>query len=248
MEGVTVDVYEDNQDDITYEDTTYEDTTYEDTTYEDINTEDVNAEDTNAEDTILPEAVIDTTSTSDDTPNVRPKRAASKRALENIRAVLDWEHCSKKSTLFKSIEKKMNKEFDALNKKRNFDNISTHINNDKVEDMQKLDSLSETWDTDNETFTQNSSEDDNDDCDDDDYSVGSFVVSDSADVEYDDEIADASSVDDDCSATGDDDGISKCSDDDTDDLSDDNSHDDSDEDTVSLSYLSTSSDEAVMSD
>jgi hypothetical protein len=228
MEGVTADVYEDKQ--------------------QDTNDNDANDKDTNHEDMNEDEPVVVTTCTSDDVPNVRPKRAASKRALENIRAVLDWEHCSKRSKLFKCIEQEMNNEFDALNKKRNLNNISTLINHDKVEGMQKPDSLGDTWDTDTETFTHDSSENDEDDYDDDDYSVGSFVVSDTAEVEYEEQIVDDCSDDDDSDVQGDsaidDDGSSKYSDETTDDISDDNS----DEDTVSVSSVSTSSDHVVETD
>ena len=109
----------------------------------------------------------------------RPKRAANVRALENIRAILEWEHCSKGSSLFKSIETHMNGEFDSLNKKRSFANIS-NASVDETHNVDDQNYVSEAYDTDQNVSDNTSSDDD-----DDDYSIDSFVVSDSAELEYD---------------------------------------------------------------
>ena len=132
--------------------------------------------------------------TVDNTPTTgRPKRAANARALENIRAILEWEHCSKGSRLFKSVETQINGEFDSLNKKRSFADISdATVNGATVVEDQN--SMSEGYDTDQDVFNQASSDDD-----DDDYSIDSFIVSDSAELEYNSTSGDDEDLTDECS-------------------------------------------------
>jgi hypothetical protein len=194
-------------------------------TIAEINSADITTPDNITPDNTTPENITPDITAPDITPPIRneprPKRAASARALENIRAVLEWEHCSKGSQLFKCVETHINSEFDSLNKKRTFANISKSTVNADVDGTNMVhdeDCMSEPYDTDHDQFNHDSTDDD-----DDDYSMDSFVVSDSAKLAYD-------------STSDDDAGL-------TDECSDDNADEDLDED-LDSSTSTTSSQES----
>jgi hypothetical protein len=50
--------------------------------------------------------------------NVRPKRRAAEAAIKAIHAVLEWEHCTPGSSLYKAIDKQINNEFDDINRRK----------------------------------------------------------------------------------------------------------------------------------
>jgi hypothetical protein len=176
--------------DITSADITSADITSADITTPDITTADITTADITTPDITTPDITQPIQNES------RPKRVASARALENIRAVLEWEHCSKGSQLFKSVETHINSEFDSLNNKRSFANISKATVDGAVGGMNTVheeDCMSEAYDTDHDQFNHDSTDDD------DDYSIDSFVVSDSAKLEYDSTDDDDADLTDECS-------------------------------------------------
>jgi hypothetical protein len=110
---------------------------------------------------------------ADNVTQGRPRRAASVRAMGLIKSVLQWEQCSTQSSLFKGVERNMNNEFEEINRKRYFKDISV---TDTV-----YDSTADANDSDDEHFIENSTDTDGDHSD----SMESFVVSDSVPIEYD---------------------------------------------------------------
>jgi hypothetical protein len=125
----------------------------------------------------------------EETPEVvqqgRPKRTATVEAMKRIREVLAWEKCSTSSRLFRTVQNQVNNEFDnfLLDRNRVKGNpTGTHYD-------------TESYDSPEEDFIENSTDED-----DDESSSDSFVVSDSEEVKYNSSV-DEDSSDDDSTAT-----------------------------------------------